>query len=287
MPIEKLPEFAKDGQKNTDELDLETGFIVNRKPARQWFNWLFNTLALKINDVIDKKLDSDANAVSATKLATARIISFSGAATGSVNYDGSDNSSCILTLANSGVVANTYGSNLKIPTITVNAKGLITDVSEQQIPIVDDLTTGGSAKLLSAEQGKLLQANKLDKTALNNTLTSTSTVQALTAAQGKALNDKLIGVGQSWQNVTEIRFKNTTYINSTSKPIEVAASFPDTNSGSPFLSVIVGGVTIIEESYDTGTTIGSTNVSFIVPPGATYSINLTSIGLISRWSELR
>ena len=47
MLIEKLPEFAKDGQKNTDELDLETGFIVNRKPARQWFNWLFNTLTSK------------------------------------------------------------------------------------------------------------------------------------------------------------------------------------------------------------------------------------------------
>lgn len=53
MPIEKLTEFAKDGQKNTDELNLEVGFVVNRKPARQWFNYLFNMLSLKINELIN------------------------------------------------------------------------------------------------------------------------------------------------------------------------------------------------------------------------------------------
>ena len=53
MPIEKLPEFAKDGQKNTDDLTLLDGFPVGKKPARQWFNWLFNTLTVKINEIID------------------------------------------------------------------------------------------------------------------------------------------------------------------------------------------------------------------------------------------
>ena len=188
MAIEKLSEFAKDGQKNTDDLVLTDGFSVSRKPARQWFNWLFNTLTLKINEIIeadyirrneivdnlttndatkpvsakqakylnDNKLGKTENAVSASKLETARIISFSGAATGSLTFNGAANSSAVLTLANSGVVANTYGSNLKIPVLTVNQKGLISGVSEQQIPIVDDLSTGGSTKLLSAEQGKVL-----------------------------------------------------------------------------------------------------------------------------------
>ena len=49
MAIEKLIEFAKDGQKNTDDLVLTDGFSVLKKPARQWFNWLFNTVSLKIN----------------------------------------------------------------------------------------------------------------------------------------------------------------------------------------------------------------------------------------------
>jgi hypothetical protein len=64
-------------------------------------------------------------------------------------------------LANSGVVASTYGSTLKIPVLTVNAKGLITGVSEQNIPIVDDLTTNDGSKPLSARQGKQLQDEKL------------------------------------------------------------------------------------------------------------------------------
>lgn len=53
MAINKLPEFAKDGQKNTDDLVLTDGFPVLKKPARQWFNYLFNMLSLKINEIIE------------------------------------------------------------------------------------------------------------------------------------------------------------------------------------------------------------------------------------------
>jgi len=56
MVIEKLEEFAKDGQKNTDGLTPTDGFPVLTKPARQWFNWLFNTLTIKINEIIDEKI---------------------------------------------------------------------------------------------------------------------------------------------------------------------------------------------------------------------------------------
>ena len=113
MAIEKLSEFAKDGQKNTDDLNLTDGFPVSKKPARQWFNWLFNTLTSKVNEIIDadfipktdivnnlttddekkpvsakqaknlqdNKLDETANAVSATKLKNARKIN-------NVDFDG-------------------------------------------------------------------------------------------------------------------------------------------------------------------------------------------------------
>lgn len=62
MSIEKLTEFAaKTGDKNTDDLDLERGFPSRLKPARQWFNWLFNSLTVKINELIDgtSKLSED------------------------------------------------------------------------------------------------------------------------------------------------------------------------------------------------------------------------------------
>ncbi len=359
MAVNKLPEFAKNGQKNTDGLNQEDGFPVNLKPARQWFNFLFNKLTLSINKIIDEKFDKtggeisnsvqlisdnsvltvgnnadigfvkkassqgalaigksnsfivkqsnkdtiskdasdtftdllwlDGNGVlsslggykgnassasklqtprkindidfdgtkdisisapmrelsatnpnnalddgfyiiagvniaglypygiletrrganraihqtyyahmgdfrlairqswdggqnfsewlvvglranTASRLETFRTVSFSGAATGSFSYDGSANSSCILTLSNSGVVAGTYASTVQIPSITVNEKGQITGISQQTI------------RSASATQAGIVQ--------LNNSLTSDSTDQALTAAQGKKLQDE-------------------------------------------------------------------------------------------------
>lgn len=54
MAITKLTEFSKTGPKNTDGLVLESGFPSDQKPARQWFNWLFNALTIKVNQVIDQ-----------------------------------------------------------------------------------------------------------------------------------------------------------------------------------------------------------------------------------------
>jgi len=276
MAIMKLPEFAKEGQKNTDDLDQEKGFPVNIKPARQWFNYLFNNLTKTINQVIDEKVDvkksfidafgSDvdyyqdsstaqifssvdefplgsrclyasqialknspvfpdqhiyvetkatykkdmpgkiqlaygytsgsiavrsagtnapysnwnyvatlaSNVASASKLQNARTVSFSGAATGSFSYDGSGNSSCVLTLANSGVEAGTYSSSIMIPSISVNAKGQIVAISQNAIraasttqsgvvQLVDNLVTKDATKALTAAQGAVLNDTKMDR----------------------------------------------------------------------------------------------------------------------------
>lgn len=79
--MNKLDEFSLNGPKNIDELDLLDGFPSNKKPARQWFNWLFNSITKKINEIIDGKLDKDAIALAANKLTTARNI-------GGVVFDG-------------------------------------------------------------------------------------------------------------------------------------------------------------------------------------------------------
>lgn len=67
--------------------------------------------------------NTNGNAATATKLATARTLNWTGDVTGSTTYDGSVNSSAALTLAASGVAAGNYGP------ITVNAKGLVTSIA--------------------------------------------------------------------------------------------------------------------------------------------------------------
>lgn len=69
---------------------------------------------------VDSFIEGTVAVLKATKLATARTLSVSGAASGSASFDGSANANIVLTLADSGAAAGTY------PKVTVNAKGLVT-----------------------------------------------------------------------------------------------------------------------------------------------------------------
>lgn len=186
--------------------------------------------------------------------------------------------------------------------------------------VVDNLTTNDSAKALSAAQGKALQDNKLEANKvgasngvasldantkvpiaqlpnasttaigavqLNNTLTSVSTSQAATAAQAKVLNDQAFGVGQTWQDVTSSRSIGSTYTNNTGKPIQLSILLGDTNNASPAITLIIGGVTVLDTIYDTGSNFGILLVNYIIPIGATYRINGTNGANIKTWAELR
>lgn len=90
------------------------GGIANRQ-AEQLGN---RTAWLKAK--IDAFLDGTVAVLKATKLASSRTLSISGAGSGSASFDGSANANIALTLADSGAVAGTY------PKVTVNAKGLVT-----------------------------------------------------------------------------------------------------------------------------------------------------------------
>ena len=65
---------------------------------------------------------------------------------------------------------------------------------------------------------------------LVNALNSTDDKAALTAAKGKELNDKMFGVGQTWQNLTSSRVSGTIYTNTTGRPIVVKVSSNYTSS---------------------------------------------------------
>ncbi len=173
------------------------------------------------------------------------------------------------------------------------ANGEVTvDTTNKTLRVHDGYTVGGIQ--LATSTGGLVPAVQLPAATtstpgaviLNNTLTSTSTTQALTAAQGKVLNDQAFGVGQTWQNASGGRSKNVTYTNTTGKPINVAviADYFDEDGG---LQAFVGGVTVGElygqapggNGYWKGT------LNFTVPHSSTYRIEGGSNVL--RWLELR
>lgn len=110
------------------------------------------------------------NAATATKLATARNISATGDASWSASFDGSGNVTATITLSESGAIAGSYGSGLKVPIVTVNAKGLVTDVTATDIPAATTAVIG--------------------VTQLNSATDSTSEDQAATPLAVKTAYDK-------------------------------------------------------------------------------------------------
>nr|DAF69010.1 MAG TPA: tail fiber protein [Caudoviricetes sp.] len=126
-----------------------------------------------------------------------------------------------------------------------------------------------------------------------NSLNSTDVGSALAAAQGRELDlkklnvNQALGVYQTWKNVTGSRSIGSTYINSSSKPIMINASFPDTNNGIPRVIVNVSGVEIINLNYDSGSNFGAVLISFIVPPFNTYRIDVQNTPINPTiWAEL-
>jgi phage-related tail fiber protein len=73
------------------------------------------------------------NAGTATKLATARTISTSGDVSGSTTFDGSANATINVTLGTVNANVGTFGSTTQVPSITVDAKGRVTNVSTNAI----------------------------------------------------------------------------------------------------------------------------------------------------------
>lgn len=64
---------------------------------------------------------------------TARDIGVDGDATGIISFDGSANANIPLTLADTGVVAGTYGGGTNVATFSVDSKGRITEVANVSV----------------------------------------------------------------------------------------------------------------------------------------------------------
>lgn len=120
------------------------------------------------------------------------------------------------------------------------------------------------------------------KLARGNAGATTQDILTVDAAGKVALagGSNELGVGQTWQDVktTPGRAVNTTYTNSTGKPIEVMITYYTAAN----INILVGSVVVaITNGGNTTSTL-----SFVVPAGSTYKWDSAS-GNIQVWAELR
>lgn len=144
-------------------------------------------------------------------------------------------------------------------TITVSSNK-VTGLTTISHLIVDDirntLTSTETNKALSAAMGKKLQDEKLAKTDVVNNLTTTDTSKALSAAQGKALNDKFDG------NKININFSAT----SNSTDGATIKGYMGNIDGTTLVRKLTYGANLVDSSSEdwviTLQEVSSTKVSF-------------------------
>lgn len=109
-------------------------------------------------------------------------------------------------------------------------------------------------------------------------------VQVAPATQsGHAVaQSQVLGLGQTWQNMTGSRAQGTTYTNTTGKPI--ALSICSGTAASSGVALTVGGLSVASSLIQLAGGSFVANVFSIVPPGVTYSVPSWNTG---SWFELR
>jgi len=102
------------------------------------------------------------------------------------------------------------------------------------------------------------------------------------------LSDKVVGsagtglgVGQTWQDMTASRAKNTNYTNTTGRTIMVSGWFSDSNTYT--ITGYIDGVPVA--AWYCGASFVYT-MNLIVPAGSTYQV-YNSGATLTKWFELR
>ncbi|MGN4975631.1 hypothetical protein [Aeromonas caviae] len=235
----------------------------------------------------------EGSAVSAGKLSTARALSLTGDATGSMNFDGSANASMAVTLANSGVTAGTFTK------VTVDAKGRVTSGSAMvaaDIPNLDwSKITSGKPTTLAGYGITDAQAKHANLTALAGvspaadripyfTSGAAASVTALTAFARSLLDDNDAAAARATLGVLSIEepFKSAADVATTAN---LDATYANGSSGEgatltskAMATLSLDGVTVTvgmrvlvknqnapaENGIYTMTTAGSTTVAWVL-----------------------
>lgn len=163
-----------------------------------------------------------------------------------------------------------------------------------QLPAANSVKSGTSISFIALKSGTITSANNIVwfdavTTSINLVageiceFTSNNTEWYVS---GGTLAVRPIGSHQTWQNVTASRAVNTTYTNTSGRPIMVVAGVTS-NSAQSTATVVIDGVTLGGSSaYVAGAPQSS--ISVIIPAGSTYLVSV-SVGTptLQTWSELR
>ncbi len=122
-----------------------------------------------------------------------------------------------------------------------------------------------------ATQVEVDTGTNISKVVTPSTLANSDLANRVTELEGM-----LLGVGQTWQDVTSSRSANTNYTNSTGRPI-MAIIFAEGNVGRKFY------VDSVEVATINGGSDSGSSMSVIIPNNSVYYVD----GTVPKWVELR
>lgn len=161
-----------------------------------------------------------------------------------------------------------------------------------------DISTSTVAEPLYFADGKMqirtANQERMGVVKVQDNLTTNSATDALSAKQAGVLKGMMIGVDQTWQDVTAQRRTNSTsqtpyfgtWKNETTRPIEVSIS------AQGILSFYVDGVRRLvsgNNDWNSGSSKSYASVTMVIPAGSTYALGSFTNFLANTiiWSELR
>lgn len=211
-------------------------------------------------------------------------------------YDAGLQSIAGLTTAADKMIYTTASDTYAVTDLTAAGRALLDDANAAAQRTTLGLVIGTNVQAydaalsslagLSLAQGDILYATAADTLARLPKGTAKQTLLMNAGATAPEWADAQIGVGQTWQNVSASRARNTSYQNTTGRSIMVSVTY---NGGTS---------TAFQASVDNATWVTVSNAmninaaqrlfaTAIIPPDHYYRITDGSTGSVETWAELR